>query len=199
MTEHKEARPPLYPRFIWALLSGAKIELAEAPPSGKLRSWSQEGLASVTEIAATQLAAQRAQLDRLLGRAQLLFTTLLGLFALLVALAPGIWSSQTPLWEGWIPRSLLLLSAALLLIALLGAAALIAVRKDFDAISAIVLSNWEAFDIERLAREYAASVGTGQMTNDAHLTVFGTAVRFTLYGALALGFSWAVGFIPPAS
>jgi hypothetical protein len=114
MTEHKEARPPLYPRFIWALLSGAKIELAEAPPSGKLRSWSQEGLASVTEIAATQLAAQRAQLDRLLGRSQLLFTTLLGLFALLVALAPGIWSSQTPLWEGWIPRSLLLLSAALL-------------------------------------------------------------------------------------
>lgn len=76
---------------------------------------------------------------------------------------------------------------------LLGAAALIAVRKEFDGMSATVLSNWEKFDAERLAREYAECVGVGERTTNAHLTVFGIAVRFTLLGTLLLGGAWILG------
>ena len=139
-----------------------------------------------------------ASLDRVLSRAQLLFTTLLGLIALLFALAPTIWVTQSIAWGEIVPRGLLLLSGLLFLIGLLGAAALIAVRKEFDGMSATVLSNWDKFDSERVAREYAECVGVGELTTNAHLTVFGTAVRLTLAGALLLGAAWVMGQFPAA-
>lgn len=197
MTQSRYATWPYYPRFVLSLLSGGTVSLRDPKPIGQLKDWPAKGLESVIEIASGQLDSQRASLDRMLARAQFLFTTLLGLLALLVGLAPTVWAGTTPLAGEWVPRILLLLSAGLLLVALLGAAALIAVRKEFDAMSAVVLSNWSEFDPKRLAREYAECIGVGEMTNNAHLTVFGTAVRLTLYGALTLGAAWAIGFLPP--
>jgi hypothetical protein len=197
MNSRNRRQAPLYPKFVWSLVSGRKLTLPPPTTSGDLNGWKPDGLRSVIEIASAQLHSQRASLDRLLSRAQFLFTALLALLALLVGLAPGVWESSTPFYGDLVPRALLLLSAGLLVIALLGAAALIAVRKEFDAINAAVLSQWSKFDLERLAREYAESVGTGEQTNNAHLTVFGTAVRLTLYGALALGAAWASGFTGP--
>ena len=197
MTQPKHATWPLYPRFIWSLLTGRPVAMHESPRSGELANWSKEGLEAVITVASTELASQRGQLDRMLGRAQLLFTTLLGLVALLVGMSANVWASSMVLGGEWTPRVLLLLSAALFLLALLGAAAIMAVRKEYDGMSAIPLSNWDEFDPERLAREYAASVGKGHETNAAHLTVFGVAVRLTLYGVVALALAWVAGNLPP--
>ncbi|WP_294179317.1 hypothetical protein [uncultured Schumannella sp.] len=99
-----------------------------------------------------------ASLDRVLSRAQLLFTTLLGLIALLFALAPTIWVTQSIAWGEIVPRGLLLLSGLLFLIGLLGAAALIAVRKEFDGMSATVLSNWDKLVTSRWLVEFLNTV-----------------------------------------
>ncbi|WP_294181454.1 hypothetical protein [uncultured Schumannella sp.] len=56
----------------------------------------------------------------------------------------------------------------------------------------------DKFDSERVAREYAECVGVGELTTNAHLTVFGTAVRLTLAGALLLGAAWVMGQFPAA-
>lgn len=195
MTESKYASWPLYPRFVLSLLTGHKVALREPADVGQLTRWKAQGLESVIAIASGQLESQRASLDRMLSRAQLLFTTLIALLALLFGVAGGVWASSIPLWGEVIPRFLLVTAIALLTIALLGTAALIAVRKEFDAMSATELSKWASFDKERLAREYAECVGIGEKTNNAHLTVFGTAVRLTLYGTIALGLAWAVGSV----
>lgn len=191
----KPVRWPLYPRFVFSLLTGRQLKLRESRPVGALDKWKDHDLNILIGIAASQLEAQRASLDRLLSRAQLLFTTLLALLALLFGAGAEIWASTTPLWDTAIPRGLLTLSVILLAVSLLGTAALIAIRKEFDTISAPVLSRWDHFDLEQLAVDYAESVGVGEETNNAHLTVFGTSVRLTVYGALALGTAWAVGAI----
>lgn len=196
MSEPKYANWPLYPRFIGALFTGRTVALRAPRTTGSLKGWSKDGLAAVIDVATAQLDAQMASLDRVLSRAQLLFTTLLGLIALLFALAPTIWVTQSIAWGEIVPRGLLLLSGLLFLIGLLGTAALIAVRKEFDGMSATVLSNWDKFDSERVAREYAECVGVGELTTNAHLTVFGTAVRLTLAGALLLGGAWVMGLFP---
>lgn len=196
MSESKYAKWPLYPRFVGALFTGRTVALPDPRPTGALKGWSKAGLDAVIAVAKAQLDAQMASLDRVLSRAQLLFTTLLGLIALLFALAPTIWVGQSTAWGEIIPRGLVLLSGLLFLLALLGAAALIAVRKEFEGMSATVLSNWVKFDPEQVAREYAECVGIGELTTNAHLTVFGTAVRLTLTGALLLGAAWAIGLFP---
>jgi hypothetical protein len=197
MNESRYAHWPLYPRFVGALFTGRTVALPSPSQIGSLKGWGKDGLSAVINVATAQLDAQIASLDRVLSRAQLLFTTLLGLIALLFALAPAIWASQSIAWGEIIPRALLVLSGLLFLGALLGAAALIAVRKEFDGMSATVLSDWDKFDTERMASDYAECVGIGELTTNAHLTVFGTAVRLTLAGALLLGGAWLMGQFPP--
>lgn len=197
MKDHKEqVSSHLYVRFVRSLLFASPMALAEPRSPGDLTEWNTDDLARVIEIASAQLASQRVQLERLLTRAQLLFTTLLAIFALIVGLAPGIWSSTAPVLHAWIPRSLFAIGVVLLGSALTGAAAALAVPKTFCVMDATVLSHWSEFDLRRFAREYVECVGPGQETNNAHLTVFGEAVRLTVYGALAIGVSWSVGYLP---
>ncbi|MGX5681805.1 hypothetical protein [Schumannella luteola] len=193
MTQKRSATWPLYPRFIAALITGGTIALRTDGKVGKLKGWDDAAIDAVISIASGQLESQRAALDRMISRAQFLFTTLLGLLTLVFSATPSIWASKTPFYDELVPRVLLALSIGLLVIALLGTAALIAVKKEFDAISASVLSRWKSFDRTRLAVEYAKCIDVGEQTNNAHLTAFGTSVRLTLYGVIALASAWAAG------
>jgi hypothetical protein len=187
---------PLYPRFIAALFSGGKVSLRLAQDSGKLEHWSKQGLLTVIDEARRQLDAQSATLDRVLLRAQILLTTLLALAAIFATAASTVWTHRASACLELVTRVALCSSGVLLLLALLGAAAIVTVTKRYEAISAAVLSRWARFDLRRLAREYAESVGTGEQTGNAHITVFGTAVRLTVYGSILFATAWAISLTP---
>jgi len=192
MSKKNRSTPGLYFRFIGALFSGGTADLGDPRPTGSLKGWGKAGLQSVVAVASSQLDAQLASLDRTLSRAQLLFTTVLALGAFLFATAPAVWASSTDMWGELVPRVVWLAAGVLMLLSLLGTTALIAIRKRYEGMSATVLSTWESFDEERFAREYAECVGEGELTTNAHLTVFGASVRLSLYGALCLGAAWAM-------
>lgn len=185
----------LYPQFIHALFTGGTVTLPASKPTGTLSGWEPGGLEAIVEVAKAQMESQLSSLDRTISRAQLLFTTVLALIALLVAAAPRVWDLDLGTVLVWAPRLVVVASAALLVLAMLGAAAVIAVRKEYERMNASVLSRWPAYDAEQYAREYAECVEIGEHTTNAHLTVFGQAVRLTVYGALCLGVVWAVAQI----
>ncbi|MFZ2227189.1 MAG: hypothetical protein WA090_05315 [Candidatus Nanopelagicaceae bacterium] len=188
----KYADWPFYPRFIGALFTGGLVTMPISTKPGSLEGWPDAALQTLIEEGRRQLDDQMMSLERILSRAQLLFTTVLGLIALYGSTATEMWKNTDFNSRVLVVRLLLILSAVLLLLALLGAAALIANRKAYEGISAAVISRWEGFDLKKLAEDYAASVGPGDETNNAHLTVFGTAVRFTVSAAISLGFAWLV-------
>jgi hypothetical protein len=183
---------PLYPRFIAALFVGGTVALRLSQPVGDVSKWNKKALTTVIEEARRQLDAQSVTLDRVLLRAQILLTTLLALGGVFATSAPSLWTPLPDPVGTFLRHFVFCASGALLLLGLLGATALVAVTKRYEAINAAVLSNWKKFDLARLAREYAECVGTGEQTGNAHLTVFGTAVRLTVYGSLLLGLAWAI-------
>jgi hypothetical protein len=190
--KNSSANRPLYPRFVIALLTGSSVAMPKSSATGALSGWSTQACNTVIDEARRQLDDQKSSLDRTLSRAQFLFTTLLGLVAVVATATPHIWANSSWCWPSLIPKVLFISGGCLLVIALLGATAVIAVRKNYEGVSAAVLSRWHTFDVERLAREYAECVDLGEHTGNAHLTVFGTAVRFTLYGALCFGVAWVL-------
>lgn len=180
----------LYPRFVGALLSGGIVALPEPKDFQQLHGWSKAGFAALVETAQRELDEHRQALDRVLSRAQVLFTTHLALFTLYIGLFTLVWNNHAtcPLVAGVFYG----LSGLTLLWAMLGAAAVIAVRKKFETMSAPVLARWPKFDRERYAREYAECVQAGRETVNAHVSVFGTAVRVTLLGVALLGVAWVL-------
>ena len=183
---------PLYPRFIAALFFGGIVSLPPAQPNGSLNHWSKRGLLIVIDEARRQLDAQSATLDRVLSRAQILLTTLLAVVAIFASATPAVWSYHANPGVALVAKIFLCCAGASLLLGLLGAAAVISVTKRYEAINAAVLSKWDAFDLRRLAREYAECVGAGEQTGNAHITVLGNAVRFTVYGSILFAAAWAV-------
>jgi hypothetical protein len=182
----------LYARFVRALFTGNLIEMPKPLDPGSLDDWPDNALQTLIDEGRRQLDDQVTSLERIISRAQLLFTTVLGIIALYGSTTAELWKSADFNSRVLFVRALLILTAILLLLALLGAAALIANRKSYNQISAAALSRWESFDLKRLAEDYALSVGPGDETNNAHLTVFGTAVRITVGAAFSLGLAWLV-------
>lgn len=181
----------LYAQFICAFLFGTRIDTGKPRDVGTFKGWTPSQLQTVVDVARRQLDAQKASLDRTIARSQFLFTTLLALAAVGAKVAADIWVSP-PTGFTIASRVVLIVSVLLLGGALLGASAVIAVRKNYEDITATVLSEWKKFDLARLAREYTECLDPGEMTTNAQLTVFGKAVRLTLFGSVTLGIAFVL-------
>jgi hypothetical protein len=181
------SKAPLYLRFVGALFTGNAVKVPQPPAEIKsFEGWTPEQLEVVVETAKGELDRQTVNLDRVLGRSQALFTTILALSGLWLTVAPTrlefVWQSARIA-----ETTLLLLAAALYLVALAGSVALIATRKQYGAISVLELAKWNAFDLLKLAHDYEWIVPIGREVTNHHITVFGTAVKYTVAASIAFG------------
>lgn len=184
-------------KFIRSLFTGNLVKLpASGIPVGAMAGWSKEGLEQVIRVAVAQIDGQHAALDRTLSRAQVLLTTLLALAAIAIGTGPNIWNGRAGQWNEWPARIALLAAGLFLLLALVGTVAVIAVRKSFDGMHAALLSQQSEYSLHQTAKEYAECVDAGDVTANAHLSVFGTTVRLTLVGSLLLALGWGLANFP---
>ena len=183
----KFASRTLYLRFIVALITGRFVTLRESESPGSLRGWSEESLRHVIDEGRRQLDDQMATLDRILLRAQILFSTSLALIALLSSSAESLLKDVKPRSFHFIVMWLLIFSATIFLLVLLGSASLIAIKKPYNVISIAVIASWVSFGLEHLAQEYVEAIGPGDEVNNAHLTILTTAVRMTVCGSMLFG------------
>ena len=182
-----------YRRMVWAMLKLKTLKLDDpVHVAREVAGWSDDGLNALIDESRRELDDQKSSLDRILSRSQFLFSTDIALLAFYGTVAGVIWPDKSAEWAIWAARTLIATAGCLLVIALLGSASLIAVRKPFAAISAVVISSWDNYELERLANEYTGVLATGDMTVNAHLSVYGSAVRLTVFAALLAGFGWVV-------
>lgn len=182
-----------YWRMVWAMLRLKQLKLDEPRHVAKpVKGWSAESLYALIEESRREHDSQKSSLDRILSRSQFLFTTDLALLAFYGTVASAVWVDSSLAWAVCLQRVLIVAAGLVLVLSLLGSASLIASRKPFEGVSAVVMSKWEMFDLEHLANDYTGSLATGDMTNNVHLSVFGSVVRMTLLAALLGGLGWVV-------
>jgi hypothetical protein len=182
--------------MVWAMFRLQMLKLDEPTYVAKpVNGWSDEGLKAIIDESRRELDDQKSSLDRILSRSQFLFSTVLALLAFFGTVASAIWPDKSVDWAVWATRILIVAAGCVLVLALLGSASLIASRKPFVRISAVVISSWDKYELEHLANEYSGALATGDMTVNAHLSVYGSAVRLTLLGALLAGVGWVVALV----
>ena len=176
----------LYIRFIFALFFAKEVKLDPEFSSGSIAGWESESLQFLIDEGRRQLDDQMATLNRILLRAQILLTTVLALigfaYPMVIKLLDETKSHRTHIWV----LGIAVVSMYFLLMALLGSAALVAVRKPYDGISIVVISKWPNFSFEKVAQEFVDSIDNGNVTNNSNLTIFSRAVRFTMFGVLGM-------------
>lgn len=148
----------------------------EAQP---LDAWEDADLALMVEEGRRQADRQLADLERIRGRAQWLFS--LGV-AVATVLATVYAHHATSSWVS----ALRIASFVLLFWGVAGAAAILVGRADFQIILTALLSGVEPPVLRALAVSYSKILNTGEDTIATRLTVFRQAVLFSLLGA-ALG------------
>ena len=185
----------LYIRFIIALFSAKKIKLEPEFSSGSIAGWTSESLEFIIDEGRRQLDDQMETLNRILLRAQILLTTLLALigfaYSMAIILLEKTKSHHIHLWL----MVLIIVSIFFLLLALLGSAALVAVKKPYDVMNIVVISKWPNFNFEKVAQEFVDSIDKGNVTNNSNLTIFSRAVRFTMFGVLGMFFAFLLSQI----
>ena len=136
-----------------------------------LKNWQEDDRRLMIEEGRRQYDEQIAHLERIRSRAQWLFTTGLALGAATATVGAGV--VKDPDWYTVIIWTFGIATATW---ALLGAVAILTVRKDFDGIATSVLSTYVPPIEERLARDYAEMLETGDLTVNTALTLFRQAV-----------------------
>ena len=176
----------LYLRFIIALFSANKVKLEPEFSSGSIAGWPLESLQFIIDEGRRQLDDQMETLNRILVRAQILLTTLLALIGFASSMATRLLDkTKSHSIHGWVVV-LIVVSIFCLLMALLGSAALVAVKKSYDVINIVVISKWQNFSFEKVAQDFVDSIDNGNVTNNSNLTIFSRAVRFTMFGVLGM-------------
>jgi hypothetical protein len=177
MPQEQKSRNGLlvYAKHIWGLFApGDRVALHQDPDdtfSAPLENWERDDLRLMIEEGRRQYDEQIAHLERIRGRAQWLFTTGLALGAAIATVGTGVFKNPD-----WYTVSIWIVGIAIATWALLGAAAILTVRKDFDGIVTSVLSTYSPPIETQLARDYAEMLETGDLTVNTALTLFRQAV-----------------------
>lgn len=190
-TRSQTSRPNevgMYFRVIAALfLPGYPVPVfdTESPSIGAMTGWSDDELRLLIDEGHRQIDAQAVQLEALRGRSQIVLTTATAVLGLIIAGAKTI-AEATSLVV------LLVWVAAFTvdLLAVLGAAAVITVRKDMGAVSTERLSNVQPPVALELASSYARIVRSGQATIAREVTVFRDAVLLLIVSAVLYSVAW---------
>ena len=151
---------------------------------GSLEGWSDDDFQLLVEEGRRQLDRQRTDLDRLQSRSQLLFTTAVALLALLVSESGVVHRHGIGVVVLWY------LGLVLIVVGLLGSAALMSVRSTFGMIDAALLSQQTPPVLRSVARAHAEGVAEGENTVGTRLTVFRDEVMLVVVGAALQAGVW---------
>jgi hypothetical protein len=165
---------------------GARVRGFAVHPfqAGALQGWQASDLCLLVEEGRRQVDRQRADLDRVQARSQLLFTVAGVLLGLLVS------ESDTTARHGTAVATIWYVGLVLVTLGLLGAAALMSVRSTFGGVDAALLSRQPAPVLRSMARAYAQAVAEGENTVATRLTVFRDAVLLVVVGAALQAGVW---------
>jgi hypothetical protein len=145
-----------------------------------LEAWTHDDLRLMIEAGQRQYDEQVAHLERTRGRAQWLFSIGLALGAVIATVGAEVFNHPR-----WYAVVIWFVGIATATWAFLGSAAILTVRKDFDAIVTRVLSTYESPIEERLARDYAEMLEAGDLTVNTTLTLFRQSVLWMMLGGYA--------------
>jgi cytochrome c oxidase subunit IV len=155
---------------------------------GSLQGWGDGDFRLLVEEGRRQLDRQRIDLDRIQTRSQLLFTTAGVLIALLVSESGVVHRHGLAVFVLWS------LGLVLIVLGLLGAAALTAARGTFGMVDAALLSQEAPPVLRSVARAHAELVAEGENTVGTRLTVFRDAVMLVVVGAAFQAGVWLATF-----
>lgn len=176
----REARG--YLRYLAALLvPGRAVPVFEQPPPVLVDdSLTDDDRKLLIEESHRQLERQATDLGRNHTRAATLLTITIAELAFLTTTAPAVFT-RSPIVIGlWV------LSAVLAVLALGGTVSVLTSRAVYGRVDPASLGRGPAPILPELARQYVASVGPGEATNAARLTVLRDAVWLAVLAAAAL-------------
>jgi hypothetical protein len=174
-----EAR--LYLRYCATLLHPGRILPTFADPApyiGNLDHFQEEDLALLIEEGRRQLDRQAVDLDRIRNRAGALATVSLALTAASVAKSADVLTRHWTVVAAWA------VSCALAVLAVAGAAAVLAGRAVFGRMDTRLAAQGPRPTRKYLAAGYIEQVSTGEETVRTFLTVFRDAVALAVASAL---------------
>lgn len=177
----------VYFDHVVGLLPGKSVSSfsADQTTAGDMTEWTDNDKLLLIEQGRIQLARQRQDLENIRQRAQFLFTTALGTIGVATL---GFEKLATQIG----PLLLWSLGMLILMIALLGTAAVVVTKKELREIHTSILSMQQSPLHDSLAPAYATSMSQGENTVATQITVFRDAVFFLIVGLLFVATSWIV-------
>jgi hypothetical protein len=156
-------------------------QVAEQP----LKGWGANDLGVMIDEGRRQSDRQLQGLEEIRGRAQWLFTVGAPIVVAIAAVLNSFDSGDSG-W--WVVVWLVSLIAAGY--GVVGAAAIMTVRADFDVIDTAVLSGYPPPVMAQLAGDYAGIVRKGENTVATRLTIYRQAVVWLIIGAYGALVTW---------
>jgi len=147
--------------------------------------WADAELQLMIDEGRRQSDRQLADIERLRGRAQWLFTVGVAIVTAVAAVFGAFDSGDSGWWVVLWVLSLLAVGYGVL-----GVAAIMTIRADFEGVDSAVLSSYEQPILNKLAGDYASMLGTGENTVATLLTVYRQAVVWVLIGGYGALITW---------
>jgi len=156
-------------------------QIAAQPLTG----WSDDELQLMVDEGRRQADRQLADLEQIRGRAQWLFTVGVPIVTAIATVIAAIGNGDSAWWKvAWV-ASLLIAGYGVV-----GAAAIMTIRADFNEIDSAVLSGYKPPILARLAVDYAEMLAVGEDTVATRLTVFRQAVVWLIIGGYGGLITW---------
>lgn len=177
--------------YLWHVLGlimpGHPVPTYEEPVEAEaaLKGWSPADHKLMIEEGRRQYDQQVSDLKHTRDRAQWLFTAALALVTAIAAVGASIFPHPA-----WYVLLLWLAGLVATTYAALGAAAVLTVRADFQAIHTKPLSEYASPVEEQLARDYAEMLETGEETVNTRLSVYRQAVVWLISGGYLTLLAW---------
>lgn len=150
-----------------------------------LTSWADDELQLMIDEGRRQSDRQLGDLEQIRGRAQWLFTVGAPLVTAIATVFAAFGEGDSGWWVVlWLVS---LLAAGY---GVVGAAAIMTIRADFDVIDSAVLSSYQPPVLNRLADDYAAMLGAGENTVATRLTAYRQAVVWLIIGGYGALITW---------
>jgi hypothetical protein len=174
------------------MLFGGEVRPTHKNPNqpGDICKFDDESLRLLIEEGRTQAERQTDRFRHATDRAQILLTVdiaLLGFMAALLhhllQLSGGRETACIILWA---------ISSAIAIFATVAAAAVVVVSARFSGIDTTIVSNMSPPILMKLARDYASSVRSGELTADLRVTVFQQTTRITVWATLIAALAFGI-------
>ncbi len=150
-----------------------------------LTGWGNDELQLMIDEGRRQSDRQLADLEQIRGRAQWLFTIGVPIVTEIVTVFAAFDKGDSGWWVVlWLVS---LLAAGY---GVVGAAAIMTIRADFDVIDSAVLSGYQPPVLNKLADDYAGMLGTGENTVATRLTVYRQSVVWLIIGGYGALITW---------